>query len=120
MQRFSVPGEKPSRTECRAFSGAWQKECLTLKDLKFRTNELADFVLKASKKYWFDPKVRGRGRISNGANIAASMLLLRPEILSGAILFRAMLPLEPEKLPNLKGKKSLPLRWEIRPDHPSG
>src|SRR5207253_9560312 len=38
---------------------------------------------------------------SNGANIAASMLLLRPEILYAAILFRAMVPLIPENLPDL-------------------
>ncbi len=38
---------------------------------------------------------------SNGANIAASMLLLRPELLPTATLFRAMVPLHPEKEPNL-------------------
>ena len=38
---------------------------------------------------------------SNGANIAASMLLLRPEIMQPAILFRAMVPLIPDKLPDL-------------------
>ena len=37
---------------------------------------------------------------SNGANIASTMLLLRPEILSVALLFRAMVPLVPETLPN--------------------
>ena len=42
---------------------------------------------------------------SNGANIGGSLLLLRPEILKDAILFRAMLPLNPEKQPDLKGKK---------------
>ena len=41
---------------------------------------------------------------SNGANIGASMLLLRPEILSAAVLFRAMVPLVPETLPNLTNK----------------
>jgi phospholipase/carboxylesterase len=41
---------------------------------------------------------------SNGANIAASMLLLSPEILSSAILFRAMVPLVPETLPDLSNK----------------
>jgi predicted esterase len=76
-----------------------------IEDLKFRTNELGDFITKASKKYRFDPKAVVAVGYSNGANIAASLLLLRPEVLSGAILFRAMLPLEPEKLPNLKGKK---------------
>ena len=43
---------------------------------------------------------------SNGANIAASILLLRPKTLSGVILFfRAMVPLVPDRLPNLFGKR---------------
>jgi phospholipase/carboxylesterase len=76
-----------------------------VEDLKFRTNEMADFVENASRVYGFD----GRNVIaigySNGANIAASILLLRPKTLSGAILFRAMMPLVPDKMPNLSGKR---------------
>jgi phospholipase/carboxylesterase/glyoxalase family protein len=76
-----------------------------VQDLKFRTNELADFVERASATYWFDAgKVMAVG-YSNGANIAASILLLRPETLSGAILFRAMVPLVPDTLPDLSGKR---------------
>jgi predicted esterase len=77
-----------------------------IEDLKFRTNELADFVEKASTVYGFNVrrKVMAVG-YSNGANIAASILLLRPETLSGAILFRAMVPLVPDRLPNLSGKR---------------
>jgi phospholipase/carboxylesterase len=44
---------------------------------------------------------------SNGANIATSILLLRPEVLSNAILFRAMIPLVPDILPNLSSKHVL-------------
>jgi phospholipase/carboxylesterase len=75
-----------------------------LEDLKFRTNELADFVIDASKTYNFDLQRIIAVGYSNGANIAASMLLLRPEILSSAILFRAMVPLVPETLPDLTKK----------------
>jgi phospholipase/carboxylesterase len=75
-----------------------------LEDLKFRTNELADFVIDASKTYNFDLQRVIAVGYSNGANIAASMLLLRPEILSSAILFRAMVPLVPETLPDLSDK----------------
>ncbi len=76
-----------------------------VEDLRFRTAELADFVSAASKKYGFDPRsVVGLG-YSNGANIGASLLLLRPETLRRAILFRAMLPLRLEKMPDLSGKK---------------
>jgi phospholipase/carboxylesterase len=40
---------------------------------------------------------------SNGANIAAAMLLLRPGVLCGALLIRPMVPLVPETLPDLAG-----------------
>jgi len=72
-----------------------------LEDLKYRTNELADFVAAAAQHYGFAiDQLVGLG-YSNGANIAAATLLLRPEILPIAILFRAMVPLHPDKLPNL-------------------
>src|SRR5947208_5816042 len=72
-----------------------------LEDLKKRTNELADFVAAAAQHYGFAADKVVAAGYSNGANIAASMLLLRPEILSAAILFRAMVPLVPETQPNL-------------------
>src|SRR5213082_20870 len=72
-----------------------------LKDLKYRTNELADFVAAAVRHYKLvADHIVGVG-YSNGSNIAASMLLLRPEIMHGAILFRAMVPLIPDTLPDL-------------------
>jgi predicted esterase len=72
-----------------------------LEDLKYRTNELADFVTAAAQLYGFANDNIVAVGYSNGANIAASMLLLRPEILGAAILFRAMVPLVPEDLPDL-------------------
>jgi predicted esterase len=73
-------------------------------DVIRRANELANFLPKAAKQYEFDLKRLTAVGYSNGANIAASMLLLRPEILSAAILFRAMVPLTPETRPNLNSK----------------
>jgi phospholipase/carboxylesterase len=75
-----------------------------LEDLQKRTHELADFVISAAEHYKIDNKQIVAVGYSNGANIAASMLLLRPEILSAAILFRAMVPLIPEKRPALSSK----------------
>jgi predicted esterase len=72
-----------------------------LEDLKQRVNELADFVTAAAQHYEFASDNLVAVGYSNGANIAAAMLLLRPEILSVAILFRAMVPLHPDKLPDL-------------------
>jgi len=72
-----------------------------LEDLKTRTNELADFVAAAARHYKLAAdSIVGVG-YSNGANIAASMLLLWPEVMHAAILFRAMVPLIPDKLPDL-------------------
>src|SRR3954470_18725963 len=67
-----------------------------IEDLKFRTHELAYFVKDASKAYDFGLQRTIAIGNSNGANIVASILLLRPEILSAAILFRAMVPLVPD------------------------
>jgi predicted esterase len=75
-----------------------------VEDLKFRTNELANFIKDASNVYDFDMNSLIAVGYSNGANIASSMLLLRPEILSGAILFRPMIPLVPPVLPDLTNK----------------
>jgi phospholipase/carboxylesterase len=70
-----------------------------LDDLVRRTHDLADFVLRAQAAYSIKrPMAVG---FSNGANTAAAMLMLRPEILSGAILMRTTVPLEPERSPNL-------------------
>jgi phospholipase/carboxylesterase len=72
-----------------------------VEDLKQRTNELADFIAAAAKHYELAADQIIAVGYSNGANIAASMLLLRPEILRAAILFRAMVPLVPDNLPTL-------------------
>ena len=72
-----------------------------LEDLKHRANELADFVTAAAQHYGFATDQLIAVGYSNGANIAASILLLRPEIMHRAILFRAMVPLIPDKLQDL-------------------
>ncbi|HWL06395.1 MAG TPA: alpha/beta hydrolase [Xanthobacteraceae bacterium] len=70
-----------------------------LDDMMERTDELADFVLRAQDAYGIGrPVAMG---FSNGANIAYSLLFRHPELLAGAILFRAVLPFEPETLPAL-------------------
>ncbi len=74
-----------------------------LEDLKFRSRELSDFVKEASAKYIFDPSLVIAAGYSNGANMAASILLLRLLPLAGAILFRPMVPFLPGSLPSLNG-----------------
>jgi phospholipase/carboxylesterase len=70
-------------------------------DLVNRTHELASFVEEAASEYGLDPKRLFAVGFSNGANIAASLLLLHPGLLAGAVLLRAMTPFELETLPDL-------------------
>jgi len=72
-------------------------------DLVFRTHELAEFVEAASREYGFDPSKLVAVGYSNGANIAASLMLLHPRLLRAAVLFRAMVPFEPEEPVDLSG-----------------
>lgn len=78
-----------------------------IEDLKFRTHQLADFIQNCSSHYKFDLNQTIAVGFSNGANIASSILLLRPDVIQGAILFRAMVPLIPNSLPDLYNKKIL-------------
>ena len=70
-------------------------------DVRRRARDLADFVAAARAAYALGP-VTAVG-FSNGANIAAAILLLIPGALDRAILLSPMVPLEPETLPELKG-----------------
>jgi phospholipase/carboxylesterase len=76
-----------------------------LEDLKRRTEELADFVVAAAEHYGLDREKMVAVGYSNGANIAASILLCRPEVFRSAVLLRAMVPLEPDQLPDLRGTR---------------
>ena len=78
-----------------------------LDDLARRTIELGDFITTAARQYRFDPARVVAVGYSNGANIAASLLLTRAEALAGAILFRPMVPFEPQGAPDLGGKAIL-------------
>jgi phospholipase/carboxylesterase len=76
-----------------------------IQDLKFRANELGDFLLRASKEYRFSLDSLIAVGYSNGANMGAALLLLRPDVLGGAILLRPTLPLVPENVPKLSGRR---------------
>jgi phospholipase/carboxylesterase/glyoxalase family protein len=72
-------------------------------DLLFRTHELAEFVEAASEEYGFDRSKLAAVGYSNGANVAASTILLHPGLLRTAVLFKAMVPFEPDESPDLSG-----------------
>ena len=75
--------------------------------IKSEAASLASFVEQASDHYGFDAaKVVALG-YSNGANIALALLLLHPGVLSGAVLWRPVMPLENPEPVSLEGKSLL-------------
>ncbi|RYE33705.1 MAG: alpha/beta hydrolase [Hyphomicrobiales bacterium] len=82
-------------------------------DLKRRTDELAEFILWARERHGLAaPIALG---FSNGANVAAALLLQRPEILAGAALLRAMTPFAEPPAADLTGKPVLILSGALDP-----
>lgn len=63
-------------------------------DLAFRTMQLAAFLRAAAEAYNFDLVNVVAIGFSNGANIAANVLLHHPGLIRRSVLFRAMLPSE--------------------------
>lgn len=73
-----------------------------IEDLKFRTNELHEYLKQAAAKYGFDRQNVVAVGYSNGANIAASMMFHYKDAFRGAILHHPMVPLRDHPLPNLQ------------------
>ena len=92
---------------------------LDIPDLLARTDQLEAFIADATTAYDRDPhKVVAVG-LSNGANIAASLLLRHPDRLRAAGLLRPMLPYEPEQIPELTGTDVLIEAGERDPYSPA-
>lgn len=86
-------------------------------DLRQRTEELADFVDRARTAYDLEaPIALG---FSNGANMAAAMLMLRPDSLAGAVLLRAMPPFATPPSVALAGKRVLLVSGDSDPILPA-
>lgn len=62
-------------------------------DVHFRTHEMVHFIKELAATEGFDAGKLIAVGYSNGANIAGAVLILYPELLAGAVLFRPMQPL---------------------------
>lgn len=88
-----------------------------------RTHALADFIVAATQQHGLDRTRLIAVGFSNGANIAATIMQLRPEALGGAILLRAMVVLDQPAAPDsLTGRRVLLVNGQrdplVPPDHP--
>jgi phospholipase/carboxylesterase len=86
-------------------------------DVAARANELADFIAEARAEHRLEAPIAVG--FSNGANVAAAVLMLRSEALAGAVLLRAMVPLSAPPAVELTGKRILMLSGAMDPIVPS-
>jgi len=86
-------------------------------DVVRRAADLAGFIAAARTRYGLGaPVALG---FSNGANIAAALLLLHPDALAGAVLLRAMVPLSRPPRADLAGRPVLMLSGATDPIVPA-
>ncbi|WP_153732716.1 alpha/beta hydrolase [Sporosarcina obsidiansis] len=76
-----------------------------MEDLRFRTEELAEFIKSAANKYDFSLDTTYVVGYSNGANIAANLMLSVQDIAKGAILLHPMVPSRERTNVSLHGKQ---------------
>ncbi len=112
-----------SENGARRFFRRLAEGVFDLDDVRRRTHALADFVAAAAQSYGFDATRLVAVGYSNGANIGATLLQLRPEVLGGALLFRAMVVLEVTPSAGaLRGRRVLLANGShdrvVGPDHP--
>ncbi|MET0234121.1 MAG: alpha/beta hydrolase [Kibdelosporangium sp.] len=74
-------------------------------DVVVRANQLADFILEASGKYDLTDRRTVAVGFSNGANIAAAVALLRPDVLTEVAAFAAMMPVPDPPAFDLSGTR---------------
>jgi len=86
-------------------------------DVRRRAHELGGFVAEARQRYGLAAPIAVG--FSNGANIAAALLLLEPDVLAGAILLRAMVPLSDPPKAELGSKPILLLSGQTDPIVPA-
>jgi phospholipase/carboxylesterase len=86
-------------------------------DVRRRALDLAAFIAEARAAYGLPAPIAVG--YSNGANIAAAMLYLKPEVLGGAVLLRAMTPLASGPEARADGKPVLILSGAMDPIVPA-
>jgi phospholipase/carboxylesterase len=85
------------------------------KEVRSRAEELAGFIRAAISKYSLNSERIFAMGYSNGANIASTIMLIDPELLRGAILFRPMLVLETDGRSDLSGRGVLISAGQLDP-----
>jgi phospholipase/carboxylesterase len=117
---FLSPRGKAAEVGMARFFARVSPDVFDETEVRTRTAELAEWIGVAVAEYKLDAaKVFALG-FSNGASIAASVMLLHPGVLAGALLLRPRTIVEPSPLPDLKGAPVLVLSGRKDEKMPQG
>ena len=103
-QLIGVRGDVSERGMLRYFRRTGEG-VYDMEDLAARTDKMAAFIAERREE-GMAAAVYGLG-YSNGANILASVLFKRPDLLDGAVLLHPLIPFTPASQPGLGGKRVL-------------
>ncbi|HEY4086101.1 MAG TPA: alpha/beta hydrolase [Bryobacteraceae bacterium] len=99
---FLSPRGKADENGAARFFARISRDEFDETEVRFRSRELAEWIAEAVTKYNLDAsKIYAMG-FSNGASIAASVMLLHPGSIAGGLLLRPRSIIEPAELPDLK------------------
>lgn len=105
---LSPRGKAVSEDDARPrFYRLLSQTVMDIEDVRFRARELAGFLRAACREYGLPVEGAGVMGFESGATMAAALLLLEPGLFQKAVLFRPMLPFEPNPLPDLAGHRAL-------------
>jgi len=99
---FLSPRGKADENGAARFFARISRDEFDETEVRFRSRELAEWIGEAVATYSLDgSKIYAMG-FSNGASIAASVMLLHPGAIAGGLLLRPRSIVEPAELPDLK------------------
>ncbi len=116
---LSPRGEAIENGERRFFARI-SRDVFEESEVRTRTADLAGWLAEAVRHYGLDARRVYAMGFSNGASIAASLMLLYPGLLAGALLLRPRTIIEPSVLPDLNGAPVLVISGERDEKMPSG
>jgi predicted esterase len=117
---FLSPRGKASENGAARFFARIARDEFDETEVRFRSRELAEWIGSAAAQYGLDAsKIYALG-FSNGASIAASVMLLHPGVIAGGLLLRPRTIVEPAELPDLGGAPVLVIAGQNDDKMPPG
>jgi predicted esterase len=117
---FLSPRGKADENGAARFFARVSRDEFDETEVRFRSRELAEWIAESVEKYSLDAsKIYAMG-FSNGASIAASVMLLHPGTIAGGLLLRPRSIVAPAELPDLRDAPVMLIAGQLDDRMPPG